>query len=388
MLAPHTSAARPAPREAGADRPPASTRRYRILLTSWQTFGAGSIQSVQYLAAGLRDRGHEVLVATPAEGVLGRRLAQRGIPVEDFAFPRGWSLGAAHRLRTLVQRFRPDLVDAQESRDRKAAILAKLLPGDFPPLFISRRQLSSSFALQDRLYGTMAARVIAISHAAGRRLAEHGVSPSRIRIVHSGLDRDRLARIPSNEEIDTLHRRLGFDPGLPVIGVVSRRKDQETLLRAAARLGRPFNLLFVGIEADPALATLAAELPAGSRVAYTGFTSDVRPYWALIDLKVLTTLREGLSQALMESLSLGIPTISADAGGPSEVLGEGTRGLLYPPGDDDTLAAAIDRMLAEPGLRDRFRTAGLKAIRDHFNMEGLAARTEAVYAEVLEARGG
>lgn len=357
---------------------------YRILLTTWQHFGAGSIQSVQYLAEGLLERGHDLRVACPADGVLGRRLAARGVPLVDFHFKKGWSLRSARALAALCARERIELVDAQESRDRKAAILARhLLRAPFR-LVVTRRQQTASFFLQNTLYALAADRIVAISQGVADDLARRGMPRGRIRVVHTGLAPERVAGDVDPATIAALRGRFGLDGARPVIGVVARRKDQETLLRAAARLDRPLDLLFVGIERDEKLAALEAKLPAGTRAHYTGFVDPVRPYYALLAVMVLTTKAEGLSQALLESMALGVPVITAAVGGTPELVSDGRNGLHYPPGDDAALAGQLTKLLDDEPLRRRLTEEARRTVDTRFTRAHMAERTEQVYAEILD----
>jgi glycosyltransferase involved in cell wall biosynthesis len=362
----------------------APTRPYRILLTTWQDFGAGSIQSVQYLAEGLRRRGHQVLVACPADGVLGRRLAGVGVPVAPFRFRTGWSVRSATELLRLIHAEGVELVDAQESRDRKAAIVARSLSRSFPPLVITRRQMTRTSRAQNWVYAHAADRVVAISHGVARSLRARGMGRAEIRVVHTGLDPHRVVEAADPGEVARLRGELDLDLAIPTVGVVARRKDQETLLRAAARMGRPLNLLFVGIDRDARLAALEPALPEGCRVAYTGFRERVRPYWALLDVMILTTLAEGLSQAILEAMGLGIPVISAEVGGTPEVVKHGVNGFLFPPSDDHALSELIPLVLDDPALRERFVAAGRETASGPFHADRLVEGTEAVYAELLE----
>ncbi|HUH13689.1 MAG TPA: glycosyltransferase family 4 protein [Longimicrobiales bacterium] len=364
--------------------PGPATRPYRILLTTFQDFGAGSIQSVEYLAEGLHRRGHHLLVACPADGVLGRRLRQRGVPLVDFRFARGWRLGSARRLARVIREHGAELVDAQESRDRKAAILARALLGAKTRLVVTRRQQTATFPLGNLLYALAADRVVAISQGVAESLVRKGTPRRKIRVVHTGLHPDRVRGDVGQAELDALRSEMGLDPRLPTVGVVARRKDQETLLRALARLGRPVNVLMVGIDRDPALEALEAALPAGTGVAYTGFRSRVLPFYRLLDVKVLTTRAEGLSQAILESMAMGVPVITATVGGTPEVVEDGVNGLHFSPGDDGALAAALARLLDDEALRRRLAEAGRATVAGPFHADAFVRRTEAVYHELLE----
>lgn len=359
------------------------SRPYRLLLTTWQTRAAGSIQSVEYLARGLQERGHDVRVVCPPDGVLGRRLAAGPVPVVPLEFGRGWSLRAARDLARIIRAHGVELVDAQESRDRKAAILARWVHGTPGRLVITRRQMSASFPLENALYALAADRIIAISEGVARDLSSRGMPRKAITVVHTGLDPRRIPDAVPADEVAALRTEHGLDPSLPTVGVVARRKDQETLLRAGAHL-RPVNLLFVGIERDASMAALEPALPPRSRVAYTGFRTDVAPYYGLLDVMVLTTLREGLSQAILEAMAAGVPVISAEVGGTPEVVRHGENGLLFPPGDDRALADRVARLLDDAELRARLTEAGRETVSGPFHMDAFVRRTEDVYRQVIE----
>lgn len=376
----------PGTRTHGTPGPPAAapSRPYRLLLTTWQHFGAGSIQSVQYLAQGLHARGHHVRVACPADGVLGKRLIAAGVPVVDFTYRRGWSVRDARRLDRIVREHDIELIDAQESRDRKAAILARALLRTPSKLVITRRQQTSTFPPLNALYAWAADRVVAISEGVKRSLVEKGMPARRISVVHTGLDPRRVAGDVSEEELRVLRAELGLDPALPTLGVVARRKDQETLLRAVARLGRPVNVLFAGIERDERLAALEQDLPHGVRVAYAGFRERVLPLYRLLDVQVLTTRAEGLSQANLESMALGIPVVSAAIGGTPEVIRHGENGLLFPPADDLALSRLVSVLLDDPALRARLIEGGRETVATRFHADSLVRGTEAVYRALIE----
>jgi glycosyltransferase involved in cell wall biosynthesis len=315
--------------------------------------------------------------------VLAERLEESAVPVVPIEFGRGWNLRAAREIAALIRRDRIDLVDAQDSRDRKAAILAKLVFGARARLVITRRQMTSSHPLGNRLYGAVSDRVIAISHGVARSLVVRGLPADRISVVHTGLDPSRVAGLVAESEVAALRAELGLITGLPTVGVVARRKDQETLLVAAASLGRPLNIVFAGIERDAPLAALESELPAGTRVVYAGFRDDVRAFYALFDVKVLPTLREGLSQAILESLAVGVPVVAADAGGVPEVIEDGVNGLLFPAGDAAGLAERLRRILDDGPLRERLADAGRARLAEEFSADRLVEKTEKVYVELL-----
>jgi L-malate glycosyltransferase len=345
--------------------------------------GTGSARSVGNLAAGLAARGHDVRVACPGGGALAHQLDAAGVRAVPVEYRRGWDLGAARQIARLVDGEGVELVDAQESRDRKAAILARRVYGASVPLVITRRQESSTFFLEGMLYGRVADRVVAISEGVARSLRRTGIPRGKIRIVHTGVDLHRMAERIEPSVVIALREELGLDPTLPTVAVVARRKDQETLLRAVALLGRALNVLFVGIDRDAHLAALEPPLPAGTRLVYTGFRERVLPFYHLTDVLVLPTRAEGFSQAILEGLALGIPVVSASTGGTPEALCGGRAGLLFPPGNAAALSGCLGRLLEDTTLQRQLSGAGREAVEERFNVSALAERTERVYLDLL-----
>jgi 2-deoxystreptamine N-acetyl-D-glucosaminyltransferase/2-deoxystreptamine glucosyltransferase len=103
---------------------------------------------------------------------------------------------------------------------------------------------------------------------------------------------------------------------------------------------------------------------------------------ASLDVLVLPSVYEEMGSVLTEAMAAGLPVVASDVGGIPEVVRHGETGLLVPPGDVDALAAALDRVVAEPGLRDRL-AAGARARSADYSWPALAARVAAVYDRAL-----
>jgi glycosyltransferase involved in cell wall biosynthesis len=95
---------------------------------------------------------------------------------------------------------------------------------------------------------------------------------------------------------------------------------------------------------------------------------------------------EGLSQALLEALSLGVPVIASAAGGNSEIVYPGETGLLVPPLEPAAWTRALERMLGDATLRARTAASGKDLVRREFTIARTAERTEVVYREAIERR--
>jgi glycosyltransferase involved in cell wall biosynthesis len=92
---------------------------------------------------------------------------------------------------------------------------------------------------------------------------------------------------------------------------------------------------------------------------------------------------EGFSQALLEAMALGKPVVASAATGNLDLVTDGTDGLLVPPADPSAWASAIERLLADPPLRERLGAAARHTARERYSLERTVERTAAVYREVL-----
>ncbi|MBF8300277.1 MAG: putative Glycosyl transferase group 1, partial [Acidobacteria bacterium] len=128
---------------------------------------------------------------------------------------------------------------------------------------------------------------------------------------------------------------------------------------------------------------LATELGVADRVIFTGIRSDVPALLSGVDVSVMPSLNEALSNVLLESMAAGAPTVATRVGGTPEALVDDVTGLLVAPGDSRALAAAIARLLDDRHLAARLGRAARQVIEDRFSVDRMVASTEQLYLELL-----
>lgn len=366
-------------------RPPAPSRPdggpLTVLHLTHQGDGAGSTISIAELARVQRAAGHEVLVGCRAESLLAEMAAAAGVEVVPLDFGRIGPL--ARRIAALLAERRVDVVNSHASRDR-AATRCLRLAGRLPAaLVMTRRQMPRSLPLSVFLNGFAADRTIAVSGAVRRALLRRGAPPWRVRVVPNGIDPERLARPVRPTDLDAARAEAGWNDRRPTVGVMARRKDQDVLLRALATVAAPLTVALVGIGPDPELRRLAAAAPQ-HHVAFLPFRREVLPFYALLDVVVLPSRGEGLSQALLEAMALGLPVVASRAGGNPDLITDGVDGLLVPPRQPAAFAAALDALLADREWRARLGAAARRTARERFTLERTRRLTEAEYRAALE----
>ncbi len=318
-----------------------------------------------------RSRGYEVHVVT-SDGRGVPRLRERADALHLIAMERTISpladLRALIAWLRLLHTLKPDLVlggtpkaallglvAARLSRvPRRANFLLGLrLEGTTGPL---RRVL----AAMERLTSWSSQVTLAVSPSLAARYQELHLAAGRPVVVphhgsSHGVDSDHFS--PLLRDPDLL-RDLTLDPDVPValfIGRLTTDKGPDALSGALDLLrldGVAVQLVVLGAQDEEDSVRYRKHLEAcPTPVRVIDHVLDVRPYLAAADLLVLPTRREGLPNVVLEAAAMGVPSVTTTATGAIDSVADGETGILVPPDDPQSLAAAMSRLLRDPGLR-------------------------------------
>ncbi len=357
-----------------------------VLQVLHQGGGAGSVTSTLHLSLGLARAGLAVRFVCPPGSEVETLARAGGLETLPLELRPGERRANASALAALIQRHPVDVVNSQSARDRQALTRLVLQRRLAIPLVLTRRQMPRTFFVENWLASRAAARVVAVSRAVGDALKRKGTPPKKLLVIPNGLVTERVDVPVSPEAVATWRERIGWTPVQRTVGIVARRKDQRVVLAALERVRTPVRLVLVGIDpADPIAASAREVRPPHSAVCLP-FSPDVRPLYELLDLVLLPSRSEGLSQGLLEAMALGKPVIASAAAGNLDLVAHGGDGLLVPPLDPSAWARAIDRLLEDDDLARRVGVAARHTARNTFALEHTIARTAALYRELTIAR--
>jgi glycosyltransferase involved in cell wall biosynthesis len=214
----------------------------------------------------------------------------------------------------------------------------------------------------------------------------------RWRLLQNGIDTERFTVGAAGARA---RAAVGLDHARPVVGTVGRledRKGHDQFLNAIRRLAAtgngtsPQGLIVGDGPLRAALEAHAAALGPAGRVRFTGTVADVRPLLAAMDVFVLPSWAEGMSNALMEAMAAGRPVVATAVGGNTEVVSDGKTGVLVPPGDPDAIARAVDELLRDPDRATRLGAAARDDVTRRFGARARVAELERLYEERLALR--
>jgi glycosyltransferase involved in cell wall biosynthesis len=362
-----------------------------VLQLTHQGFGAGSTQSIHSLSVHLARRGHRVLIGCPEGTLLARLIGEGGRgkgeeAIQHVAIDFASIRRAARAIRDVVANEGVDVVNSHASRDRRACTWLRWR-GRLPHAYVvTRRTMPLTAPPALWAVGWSADRTIAVSHAVARALRRKGHPAARLRVVPNGIDLERVAAPFRDGEMDAARAALGDVGDRPVLLVVARRKDQDVLIRGLADVARSVALACVGIEPDAELRLEARRVPERHRVVFVPFTERPLAFYRLATIVALPSRIEGLSQALLEAMALGVPVVASDAGGNPDLITTGVTGVLVQPLDPAAWARAVEAVLSDAGYAARLAHAGRDLVRRALTLPVTAGRTEIVYREAMERR--
>ena len=223
---------------------------------------------------------------------------------------------------------------------------------------------------------------------------KHGIPPDRITVILNGVDMVRF-RSSTPTQKNEAKKRLGFDPGDPVVGIVANLKPVKGLssfIRAAATVAVRFpraRFVIVGEGPDESiLKKEAEELGIDGAVLFAGGSSDVLSILAGFDIGVLCSLSEGFSNSILEYMAVGIPVVATRTGGNTEQVLDGRTGYLVPPDEPRALSEAVSKLIENEGLRNEIGGEARRYCEEHFSMDGMIRKTEEFYESILSGRSG
>jgi sugar transferase (PEP-CTERM/EpsH1 system associated) len=349
------------------------------------------------------ERYRHVIVCLAGYSDFHRRIERRDVPLYDIAKPPGNSPVMHWKLWRLFGRLRPDIVHTRNLATLEAALPAALagvparVHGEHGRDMDDLDGSSASRRRVRRLFKPFVNRYITVSRDLASYLERKvEVAPQRITQIYNGVDTERFH--PAAGGRAPLEWPGAAGEGLFVIGTVGRMqqvKDQLTLARAFVALfrntpGAERRLRLVMVGEGPLRDAAAGVLQDAGLADYAwlpGNRNDVPAIMRGLDLFVLPSLAEGVSNTILEAMATGLPVVATAVGGNPELIEHGATGALVAPDDPAAMAAALGLYARDADRCRRHGAAALRAVERRFRMEVMVNSYTTVYDELLAATG-
>jgi glycosyltransferase involved in cell wall biosynthesis len=217
----------------------------------------------------------------------------------------------------------------------------------------------------------------------------------KITIIPCGVNLDEVYAVDKEKAREILHLPKN-EKIILQLGRMVPRKGVDNVIRAMAHLKMPdVKLIVVGSNVPASsrevdhelerLRTLAHELGLSAQVIFAGQRSrhELKHYYSAADLFITTPWYEPFGITPLESMACGTPVIGSDVGGIKYSVADGRTGLLVPPEDPVSLAAAIFKLLQDDSLRQEMGSNAIKRIHALFTWECVARKMKYLYQQVI-----
>jgi glycosyltransferase involved in cell wall biosynthesis len=365
-----------------------------VLLMAYELDQGGSERQLTEIAKALdRSRFEPHVGCLRPDGVRARELNAAGVPIVHFpvrSFASPSALSGAWQLARYIQHHKIRLV---HTYDYPLTAFAVPVAKFFTPAIVlsstrSHRELvPQNYLKLVRITDHLVKGIVVNCEFLRRHLVQdENVPPNRIELCYNGLDLEQFRPLDSP-------RPAALPPDALLIGVVCvlrPEKDIATLLKAFAgirNLGPRVKLAIVGSGPmrDP-LEGEARALGIWEDCVFAPAAEKVADWLRAIDIFVLPSLSEALSNSLMEAMACGCCAVASNVGGNPEQIRNGETGRLFEPRDATGLSEILRTLVQDEPLRRRLAAAGQRTVRERFSIQSSVERMSEIYSKLINSR--
>lgn len=339
-------------------------------------FGAGGAEKmVSQLAAGIDEAQFETKVfcvyGQPQGNYLEEALHQRGVPIHYIGKKKGFSLSAIVKLFRALDRFSPDVVHTHLYACVYTALWPVIRKKPFLHTFHTLPEVENKRLVRHLLTTNLIRRgkmtPVAISESTRKMIADY-----------YGISADIVPMVCNPVNVGNFSGKQAADDGIfrfVTVGRLSGVKNQQMMLRSFGAFltkGYDAKLQLLGRgEEEENLKALAQELGIQDRVEFVGYVSNVEDYLVNAQVFLLSSHYEAQPLSILEAMAAGLPVISTDVGGVSDIVTD--NGILIPADDAAAMTLAMERLYTQPAVRQEMAACAEKNVQKfdlHHTVEG------------------
>ena len=306
---------------------------------------------------------------------------------------RGFSFSTVARLARQLREIRPDVIHTHNLGPLIYAVLARFLLFRAVPILhgehcdLQEDEKQPRRIRQRRVLYRFCRRIHGVSAGLKDHLIGMGFPSDKISAIVNGVD---SARFYPAVDRPQAKKSLGLESGAQVIGMVGRfigRKRHLLMLEAFVIIAgdnADSVLLLIGDSGESKEEIISAiqSHPFRNRILWAGHQDDPAPYYRAMDLLVMPSSSEGLSNALLEAMASGVPSIAHPACGAAEVINDSVNGILRKIETPEELSAVVSGLLADPGRLSNLARQARETAEGKFSINCMVASYASLYREV------
>lgn len=368
------------------------------LVDNLKVLGGTEKHLLQLLTHLDRRKFRPIVFSLREEGEVGRQIRRLGIRTDAANIKRFYvALGTAYKIRRIIRQENVKIIHTFFfDSDIMGSILGKLFR--VPIIISSRRDMGNWWKKKRhimcyRIVNRYFDKIIAVCNVLRDQLRDQEKIPEKkLLTIYNGADLDAYSPDVNGKYI---RGKMSLKNHLSVIGMIANLdhiKDHGCFLTAASevlRLNRDVCFIIVGegpLRHD--LERLSEQLGIQNSVFFLGMRKDIPEILSIFDISVLTSLSEGLSNTILESMSMGKPVVATEVGGNTEIVVDGETGFLVPPENPGAVAEKIVKLISDKSLIKRMGENARINIEKQFTVSQMVQKTEQIYENLLKSKCG
>lgn len=362
----------------------------KTILLSAEKHDASQVSVVVVYIRDVHD--HEFQITEMAKG--------RGLTYYEIPESGKFDIRVLRALREIIIRHDINMIHGHDYKSDLFAYLIRKLLWKRPIALVSTAHAWVMLGWKGELYRKLDLflmkrfdHLFAVSKATKEEMVAEGIPEAQVTVLYNGIDTESWSR---NCVKTTVRDELEVPQNSLVIGYVGRimpEKDLDTWIRSAAIVAKQYpqaKFVLVGEGKDGTthdeLKALASSLGVADQLIFPGFRRDLPRVYSAFDVFVMSSLREGLPNSILEAMALGIPVVSTDVAGAKELVVNDETGFIVEQRDFNNLAASILRILDHDSVRLRMGRAGRERVEAEFSFQQRLRKIEGLYRQILEGK--
>lgn len=302
----------------------------------------------------------------------------------------GNDLTLPFQIRKLIKEWRPDILHTHAWGTLIEGLLASINSGVAVKIHGEHGTIQDAPAqlTAQRFVWRFFDQVLSVSVNHKTKIADSiGFPESRIKVIDNGVDTTRFKPLSESADKD----RSSQEKKQIVIGTVGRLvpvKNQQLLVNAFERIQKrhqKLQLVFIGdgpLRSE--LQSLTSDLKISDKVAFMGERDDIPECLRKMDIFVLPSFSEGMSNTILEAMSSGLSVVATDVGDNARLVQNNETGFITASDCIDSLEKALETLIREPDKRTAFGKNGRTRIENHFSIHSMVQNYQSLYRTLME----